>query len=125
MSVTTSQRINRDQLAAQFTGPQAFSVIGAPLESTGSKTITADGVDDATLTQKVSAAAAVFVDRDANTAALQAKAVAAIQTNKTFLALASPTAAQVRDQTIALSREMNGIIKLLVGQVDDTSGTLP
>lgn len=125
MSVTTTQRINRSDLAAQFPNGQALTITGAALESTGSKTITADGLDDATLTQKLNAAAALFVDLDANRASLQAKALAAIQTNQTFLALQAPTAAQVRDQTIALTREINGVIKLLLGQFDDLTGTSP
>lgn len=54
---------------------------------------------------------------------LLAKAQKALATNATFLAIGSPTAAQVRDQTIMLTREMNGIIKLALGQFDDLTGT--
>ncbi len=44
--------------------------------------------------------------------------------NSTFLALgASPTAAQVRDQVIASTRELNGLIKLAINDLTDATGT--
>ena len=56
--------------------------------------------------------------------AILSKLSKAQQTNATFLALgASPTAAQVRDQVIALTRQMNGAIKYVLGQFDDLTGT--
>jgi len=56
--------------------------------------------------------------------AILAKLQKAQTANSTFLALGTQaTAAQVRDQVIALTRQMNGAIKLVLGQFDDLSGT--
>lgn len=54
---------------------------------------------------------------------LLSKAQKALTTNAAFLAIGSPTAAQVRDQTIANTRELTALIKLALGQVDDLTGT--
>lgn len=58
-----------------------------------------------------------------NTAALLAKAKAALAANATFLGLASPTNAQVVAQVKALTKEANALIKLEVRDLLDTSGT--
>lgn len=59
-----------------------------------------------------------------NQATLQTRAQAALAANTTFLALgATPTAAQVRDQTITLTKECTALIRLLLGQLDSTAGT--
>jgi hypothetical protein len=56
--------------------------------------------------------------------AILAKLQKAQTTNATFLALGTAaTAAQVRDQVMALTRQMNGAIKLTLNQFDDLSGT--
>ena len=55
--------------------------------------------------------------------ALQTKALAAIAANQTYLAIASPTAAQVAAQVALLTRENTAIIRLLLGQLTSTSGT--
>lgn len=54
--------------------------------------------------------------------AIEAKARAAFTANNTFIALASPTAAQVAAQAKLLSREVNGLLRLLLGDfsADDT-----
>lgn len=59
----------------------------------------------------------------ANYQTLVGKAPAAIANNQTFLALTAPTNAQTLAQVEALTRQVNAIIRLLVGQleaVDDT-----
>jgi hypothetical protein len=55
--------------------------------------------------------------------ALRAKAVTALATNATFLAIASPTAAQVATQAKALTRQSTALIRLAANQLDSTSGT--
>lgn len=56
-------------------------------------------------------------------ATIQARAQAALTTNATFLAIPSPSQAQAITQVQALTRECNGLIRLLLGQLDSTSGT--
>lgn len=56
-------------------------------------------------------------------AALQTRALAAIALNQTYLAIASPTAAQVAAQVALLTRENTAIIRLLLGQLSTTAGT--
>ena len=57
-----------------------------------------------------------------NTATLQSKASSALDTNITYLAIASPTNAQVTAQVKALTRECTALIRLLLGQLDTTDG---
>ncbi len=54
---------------------------------------------------------------------LMAKAQRALDANATFLAIGSPTAAQVRDQTILLTKEVDALIKVALGLATDTTGT--
>lgn len=54
---------------------------------------------------------------------LLARARAALSTNATFLAIASPTAAQVSGQVKALSRQMDAMILFLLGDFSDVSST--
>lgn len=56
---------------------------------------------------------------DANAATLRSRAQTALGTNATFLALASPTAAQVATQTKALTRQCDGLIRLALGLLSD------
>ncbi len=56
--------------------------------------------------------------RGATAATLRQQATAALDANAAFLALASPTAVQLRDQTVALTRECSALIRLLLGKLD-------
>lgn len=56
-------------------------------------------------------------------ATLNSKAQAGLTTNATFLALPSPSQAQTLAQVQTLTKECNTIIRLLLGQLDSTSGT--
>lgn len=57
--------------------------------------------------------------------AIETKMGQSVAANKTFLAIppASLTAAQVRDQTIRLTKQMNAMRRLLFGDFDDASDT--
>ena|SRR5438128_9887184 len=51
------------------------------------------------------------------------RASAALAANATYQAIASPTTAQAVAQVALLTREVNGIIRLLLAQFDTTTGT--
>lgn len=57
---------------------------------------------------------------NANRTTIQTQAINALATNRTFLAIASPTNAQNAAQVKALTRQNNGIIRLLLNQLDGT-----
>jgi len=62
--------------------------------------------------------------RNTNADVLRSKAQAALSTNDAFLAVGNAaTAAQVRTQTLALTKECSALIRLLLNQLDTTSGT--
>lgn len=55
--------------------------------------------------------------------ALRQKAQAALAANATFRALASPSPVQVSAHLDLLTRECTALIKLVLGQLDDATGT--
>jgi hypothetical protein len=55
-----------------------------------------------------------------NSTTLRQQADAALATNRTFIAIASPTNAQNAAQIKALSRQNNGIIRLVIDKLDGT-----
>ncbi len=59
----------------------------------------------------------------ANAATLQQRAQNALVNNATFLTIASPTNAQAVAQVQALTRQISGVIRLLLNQTDTTAGT--
>jgi hypothetical protein len=63
------------------------------------------------------AAAAVALGR-MNRATIESQVAAAITANKAYVALANPTTAQTTAQVKALSRQLNGVMRLLTGQLD-------
>lgn len=54
---------------------------------------------------------------------LRDRARQALNRNRDYLQLASPTAAQVRDQVELLTRETSGLIRLLISALDSVDGT--
>lgn len=57
----------------------------------------------------------------ANERTLREQAVAAMDTNRVYIARSAPTTAQNTAQIKALSQQMNGVIRLLLGQFDGTN----
>jgi hypothetical protein len=70
------------------------------------------------------AASARAAERTAatNRAILRSRAVTALDTNATYQAIGTPTNPQVVAQVAALTRQNNGIIRLLLGQLDTLNG---
>lgn len=55
-----------------------------------------------------------------NEQAIRDAAAQALATNRTYVALANPTAAQTAAEVKALARQMNGVIRLLLNNLDGT-----
>lgn len=56
----------------------------------------------------------------ANKSTLEQRAENALATNRTYIDRASPTTAQTTAQVKALTQQMNGVIRLLLGRLDGT-----
>lgn len=76
----------------------------------------------ASVVQAHAATAQAALDRAAseraNEATIQQRATGALATNATFLAIASPTNAQIAAQVKALTRQNNGLIRLALRRFD-------
>lgn len=57
---------------------------------------------------------------EANSATIRQQAETALAANRTFLALGAPTNAQTLAQVRALTRQMNGLIRLTISHLDGT-----
>ncbi len=60
---------------------------------------------------------------DLNRDDLTSRAALALTTNAAFLAIAAPSNAQNATQIKALTRQVNALIRLVVGRLEETAGT--
>lgn len=63
---------------------------------------------------------AVDVTAEVNAEQLRNSAAGAIAANRAYLAISSPTAAEVRQQLEQVTRQNQGLIRLVLGQLDAT-----
>lgn len=113
-NVTTARPINLTQLGAEL-GTRALSCATVGGEST----VTAhDATTKAALQSAVDAH--VAIDEAGNRTTLEQQAATALANNKSFLAIATPTTAQITAQVKALTRQNNALIRLTLGRLDGT-----
>lgn len=113
--VITEKVINPNQLATELQGsPVSVTVYGLN-EST--EIVVLDGsLTEAQLQSAIDAH--VAIDETGNRTTIEGQALNALQANRDFLALATPTNAQVLAQVKALTRQNNGIIRLALNKLD-------
>ena len=121
MSVTTNARINQGDLDTAIPAGTNYTWTGGDLTSTSPKTITPVGFDDATLQAAINTAAAEFVDLTANRSSLLQAARTAHNNNVSYLAIPTPTQSQAVSQVAALTRQVNALIRFLVGDFTGTN----
>lgn len=93
-----------------------------PTQTTNRSLTLVAGVPTETWTARPKTQAELDNDRDtANAATIRQQANGALDVNRTYLALAAPTNAQVVAQVRALTQEMNGVIRLVLGKLDGTN----
>lgn len=128
--MTTSQRLNADQLQAQLPGGATFTVgngavpqdyARAAMPNATPKTITVTGATDAQLQTAINNAAAAFADYTANRQTLLTQARTALGNNATYLAIPAPTQAQAAAQVAALTRQVNALIRFAVNDLTATT----
>lgn len=97
-----------------------LDALGFPATATsrdGTTTVRAD-VPQAQLQAAVDSAP--LDNAAANAVSVRQAAAGALDANRSFLAVATPTAAQVAAQVKALTRQNNALIRLVLGQLDGT-----
>lgn len=118
-------RLNGDVLTVRLAEagvPTRVSLLGDELELAdlreadriAAETVVAAHADEATRLWEAEAAAV------ANAATIRDRATQALSTNADFLALASPNNAQNAAQVKALTRQVNGLVRLVLGRLDGT-----
>ncbi len=91
--------------------------------TTYDRSVTWDGTN-ATVTWTARPKTQAELDADTQTTnrtTIQTQAKTALANNRTYLAIATPTTAQMRAQIDALTRQHQGMIRLLLGQLDGTN----
>ncbi len=97
-----------------------YKVINIVNSSAAPSVTTEIALDDADITTSVGTQMPLY---DANAVILRSKASTALGLNNTFLAIGSPTNTQVLAQVQLLTKECDGLIRLVINQLDSTAGT--
>jgi len=114
-TVTTARPTNLRQLSEELGG--------APLSSSATASGTTITCHDENVTQAQLQAAIdahVAVDESGNRTTIEDQALIALQNNRAFLDIANPTNAQAISQIRALTRQNNGIIRLILNKLEGT-----
>jgi type II secretory ATPase GspE/PulE/Tfp pilus assembly ATPase PilB-like protein len=112
-TVTTARLIDLGQLAAKLGD--------APLSISDDGTSRVITCHDETVTQATLQTAVdihVAIDKQGNADTLRTRAEQALDANRKFMAIASPTNAQVVAQVKALTVQNTAIIRLVIGRLD-------
>jgi hypothetical protein len=118
---TGKTKVDIARLLDTYLGPSA-SIEGPDQNGDYTITVTDDRVPQEQLDAAI-AQAALDILNDNNEAALQSKMKDAVVANKAFLAIQTPTNAQVVAQVRSLTRQSTAIIKMLGHDLSDTDGT--
>lgn len=112
----TTKPVDLDQLSSELGG-------GALTAVTAEDGTTVTSHNPAVTKETLASAIAAHVApdqtaRSANKATIQSRAESALENNRTFLAITSPTNAQIVAQVKALTRQNNALIRLALGRFD-------
>jgi hypothetical protein len=103
-----------------FTDLTPVAVVADGIQWLGDGVLSVEFASDLTPAE-VSAVQQRMESRNANEETLRNQAIVAMQGNRDFLNIpGTPTNAQVLAQVKALSRQSNGVIRMLLGQLDGT-----
>lgn len=120
MSVTTSARLNADQLNAAL--GMGFTSVGGDLTTTDAKTISA-ATTDAAIQTAITTAAGQFVDRTANESTIASRVDNGIGQIQTWIANNPNGAVLTAGQTLTLAKLLIGLAKIVRLELNDTNGT--
>lgn len=113
-TIETTRAVNLAQLSAEMGGKN----LSGKVEGATTAVTSFDSTTQAALQAAVDAH--VAVDERANRTTIEQQAATALANNKSFLAIASPTTAQITAQVKALTRQNNALIRLALGRLDGT-----
>lgn len=125
---TKARTLNCGWLAAPTPDLAGVPVPCAVVEGPNGRQVFPEPITNSQVTNAIAADVALDVSAaqaqavlDANAATLRSRAQTALTTNATYIAIASPTTAQNTAQVKALTRQVDGVIRLLLNQTDSVA----